>query len=52
MENKKDKLEVEKEMLSKLHKLRDFIWSYFDKGDEIYNPLLRLTETAIADKRV
>lgn len=50
MENKKDKLEVEKEYLGKLHKLRDFIWSYFDKTDEIYNPLLRLTEVAIADK--
>lgn len=48
--NKKDKLEVEKEYLGKLYKLRDFIWSYFDKTDEIYNPLLRLTEEAIAEK--
>ncbi len=48
--NKKEKIEVETEYLGKLHKLRDFIWSYFDKTDEIYNPILRLTESAIADK--
>lgn len=48
--NKQNKLEVAKDYLAKLHKLRDFIWGYFDKTDEIYHPLLRLTEEAIAEK--
>lgn len=48
--NKKDKIEVEMEYLAKLHKLRDFIQGYFDKTDEIYNPIVRLTEEAIANK--
>lgn len=50
MNNKKNKLEVETEYLGKLHKLRDFIWSYFDKTDEIYHPILRMIEEAIAEK--
>ncbi len=49
-QDKENELEVEKEYLAKLHKLRDFIWSYFDKTDEIYHPLLRLTEDAIAEQ--
>lgn len=49
-QEKQNRLEVEKEYLAKLHKLRDFIWGYFDKTDEIYHPLLRLTEEAIAEK--
>ena len=49
-QDKQNELEVANNYLAKLHKLRDFIWSYFDKTDEIYNPLLRLTEEAIADK--
>lgn len=48
--DKKNQLEVEKEYLAKLHKLRDFIWGYFDKTDDIYNSIMRLTEEAIADK--
>lgn len=49
--DKENQLEVEKEYLNKLFKLRDFIWEYFDETDDIYNPLLRLAEEAIANKR-
>lgn len=49
-QDKQNELEVAKNYLAKLHKLRDFIWSYFDKTDEIYNLLLRLIEEAIAEK--
>lgn len=48
--DKKNQLEVEMEYLAKLHKLRDFIQSYLDKTDEIYNPVMRLTEEAISNK--
>lgn len=49
--DKENQLEVEKEYLNKLFKLRDFIWEYFDTTDDIYNPLLLLAEEAIANKR-